>query len=90
MQWHQSWERAKLVKSGGDSSATDGDLDIAYALLLAQEKWSNNTYGALGYQLVRKLYDSCVNPDLKNILLGDWVHPYQQEKWIASRPGKFG
>lgn len=37
--------------SNGASSAPDGDLDSAYALLLAGTKWSNKIYTQRGIQV---------------------------------------
>jgi endoglucanase len=33
-----------LVEQGGDNVATDGDIDIAYALIKASKKWNNSQY----------------------------------------------
>jgi endoglucanase len=33
-----------LVEQGGDNVATDGDIDIAFALIKASQKWSNPQY----------------------------------------------
>ncbi|MDQ7246128.1 glycosyl hydrolase family 8 [Dongia sedimenti] len=57
-------------------SATDGDLDIAYALLLADAQWGSD--GAIDYrqESVRTLaaiLRHTVDPATGVILLGDWV-----------------
>jgi len=45
---NMSWIIAKTEKKSGDSdSATDGDMDIAYALILADRQWGSG--GAIDY-----------------------------------------
>jgi endoglucanase len=54
MAWNQVEGCANAGKDvGGDHSATDGDLDIAYAFLLAEKTWGKGEfdYGALGRQV---------------------------------------
>lgn len=41
MAWQQSDNGKALIDSNGADSATDGDLDIAYALLLADSVWGS-------------------------------------------------
>ncbi|WP_438022472.1 glycosyl hydrolase family 8 [Sorangium sp. So ce233] len=57
-------------------SATDGDLDIAYALLLAHEQWGSG--GAIDYaseatRVLDAIATSNVNPTTKLVNLGDWA-----------------
>ena len=42
-----AWSQDKNCKSIDPSSATDGDMDIAYSLLLADKQWGSN--GAVNY-----------------------------------------
>lgn len=56
-------------------SATDGDMDIAYALLLADKQWGSD--GAIDYlqmarDVIAGLKESCISASSKRILLGDW------------------
>lgn len=54
MAWNQIETCANAGEDvGGDHSATDGDLDIAYAFLLAEKTWGKGEfdYGALGRQV---------------------------------------
>jgi len=39
-----SWEGLMTWKTGGSGSATDGDEDIAYALLMAHNQWPSGDY----------------------------------------------
>lgn len=60
----------------GANSAADGDLDIAYALLLADKQWSSG--GAIDYRgLADTLLDAIawgeVDPSGSYVQLGDWT-----------------
>ncbi len=62
----------------GCASATDGDLDIAYGLLLADAQWGSG--GAIDYRaaanwVLAGIFDSTIGPQSKLSLLGDWVNP---------------
>ncbi len=60
------------------SSATDGDFDIAYALILADRQWGSK--GDINYlqeakNVIAGMERKLIHPELKRILLGDWVAP---------------
>ena len=60
----------------GSSSATDGDLDIAYGLLLADRQWGSD--GAVNYfgealLVLNAILRRDVHPKTNLTLLGDWV-----------------
>jgi hypothetical protein len=62
----------------GCASATDGDLDIAYGLLLADAQWGSG--GAIDYRaaanwVLAGIRESTIGPASKLPLLGDWVEP---------------
>lgn len=62
--------------NNGASSAADGDLDIAYALLLADKQWSSG--GTINYRAeAERVIDAIRAGDVDNggnyVLLGDWV-----------------
>jgi endo-1,4-beta-D-glucanase Y len=57
-------------------AATDGDLDIAYGLLLAHIQWGSA--GAINYlteaqNLIDAIYNSEINHNNQTVKLGDWV-----------------
>ncbi|QKV94105.1 beta-glucanase [Streptomyces sp. NA02950] len=56
---------------GGSDSATDGDLDIAYGLLLAGRQWGGD-YTALALRRVQAVKESEVHPGTRLMKLGDW------------------
>lgn len=60
---------------GGDHSATDGDLDIAYALLMAEKRWGDGgkiDYGAEARATLAAILGADVTPD-SVLLIGDWA-----------------
>lgn len=60
----------------GPFSATDGDMDIAYALLMAHEQWGSDgeiNYKAEALEIIRALMESAVCHEQWVLLLGDWV-----------------
>lgn len=60
----------------GDVSATDGDLDIAYALLLADQKWGSQ--GIIDYRseanaVLAAILKHEVHPRTHHLMIGDWA-----------------
>ena len=51
--------------NGGESSATDGDMDAAFALFLAAAFWEEPVYHAAGVRICAALYACCFNNDTK-------------------------
>ncbi|KAA9015512.1 glycosyl hydrolase family 8 [Niallia endozanthoxylica] len=69
-------------------SATDGDMDIAYALLIADQLWGSD--GNINYKqeaiwIINALMDSIVNHDEWTLKLGDWVKDEDPKYGTASR-----
>lgn len=61
---------------GGDNSATDGDLDIAYALLLADSKWGSRgsvNYRAEALKVISAIKQLEIDPISHFVRIGDWV-----------------
>jgi endo-1,4-beta-D-glucanase Y len=77
--WLMAWAQSEHCQDIlGRDSATDGDLDIAYALLLADVQWGSG--GAVNYrQQAERTLDAIiqhtVDPATHLALLGDWVAP---------------
>lgn len=66
------------VPPGTDSSAFDGDADIAYGLLLADAQWGSG--GAIDYrgaarEVIAGMTASTIGPQSHLPMLGDWVDP---------------
>jgi len=65
------------VDSDGPDSATDGDIDIAYGLLLAHAQWGS--WGAINYfqeavDMINAIMEDDINHDYWSVKLGDWVN----------------
>jgi endoglucanase len=54
-----------------DDCATDGELDIAYALLLAHKRWGGDNYLDEAKSLIGSIRSALVRPDF-SLRLGDW------------------
>lgn len=65
------------------SSATDGDMDISYGLLLANKlfKDKNSTYKDEALLRINALMESCVDPNDYILTLGDWVGEFKDSKF---------
>jgi len=60
-----SWEQTKNFTDGDKSTATDGDMDIAYSLLLANAQWGNS--GHINYlneakEMINAIMQQEINP----------------------------
>ncbi|MGB8166926.1 MAG: glycosyl hydrolase family 8, partial [Chthoniobacteraceae bacterium] len=89
MAWEQAGGGAN-TRGGGDS-ATDGDLDIAQALLLAHAQWGSA--GAVDYlaearALIAAIKKDEINRDCWSVKLGDWATP-DDDKFHSTRPSDF-
>ncbi len=90
MAWNQT--RACENATDGHASATDGDLDIAYALLLADKQWGS--CGAIDYraeamEVLSDILAGDVDPSATYTLLGDWTDPSEPGYWAATRSSDF-
>ncbi len=76
MAWKQTLKNGRMVDVEGADSATDGDLDIAYSLLLADVQWGSA--GAVNYraEALSVLHDILareVNTATWTLTPGDWA-----------------
>lgn len=91
MNWQQGIKDGKVVSVGG-SSATDGDLDIAYALLLADKQWGSTgkiNYKAEALSVIDALKESIVHHKYKTLKMGDWATREGSRVNDATRPSDF-
>ncbi|HEV7736451.1 MAG TPA: glycosyl hydrolase family 8 [Chlamydiales bacterium] len=77
---------------GGDDSATDGDMDVAYALLLANKQWGST--GGINYleeaeRMISDMITADVNLEKFTLTLGDWVEEDDPPYTKATRPSDF-
>lgn len=66
-----NWQIPKDEKPISSDSATDGDLDIAFALLLAHGQWGDPRYLDEARSLIHEIGITLVRPD-GSLRLGDW------------------
>jgi endo-1,4-beta-D-glucanase Y len=72
----------------GSDSATDGDMDTAYGLLLADKQWGSTgtyNYRQIAVKNVNAIKKSLVNPSTNLLLMGDWSGPDDSRKYYGSR-----
>jgi endo-1,4-beta-D-glucanase Y len=86
MAWQQIKDsKGNIINANPEtSSATDGDMDISYGLLLADKLWGK--YNVLNYKnealkRIHGLMDSCVSKKDYILLLGDWVDQIEDKKF---------
>lgn len=87
MAWKQN---SSFVNVDGPNSATDGDMDIAYALLLAHRQWGST--GAINYlQAAQNIINAIMSHDVNQaqwtLRLGDWATSGSYN--TATRPSDF-
>ncbi|MUG65307.1 beta-glucanase [Paenibacillus campinasensis] len=87
MAWKQN---SSFQNIEGANSATDGDMDIAYALLLADKQWGSN--GSINYlQAARNIINAIMSHDVNQtqwtLRLGDWATSGNYN--TATRPSDF-
>ncbi len=59
----------------GSDSATDGDMDVAYGLLLADKQWGSTgtyNYKQLAVKHINAIKASEINPNTNLLTFGDW------------------
>ena len=91
MAWKQV-EGCANIDGRNTGSATDGDMDIAYALLLADRQWGSD--GAINYkqaalQVIAALKSQALNSSTHTLLLGDWVSPNDVKYGRSTRSSDF-
>lgn len=88
-----AWQQTEgCVDVPGADAATDGDLDIAYALLLAHAQWGSA--GAINYleeaiTLINAIYTSEINHNNQTVKLGDWVSGSTSPMSYSTRSSDF-
>jgi endo-1,4-beta-D-glucanase Y len=89
MAWSQD---SRCKDNQGVDSATDGDLDIAYGLLLADRQWGSNgaiKYKAEALKVIRAILARDVSSNAGYTLLGDWVTASDAEFYDSTRTSDF-
>ena len=85
----------RIVDVEDNDSATDGDMDIAYALIMADNQWGSDgavNYREEGIKCIRAIFEEAVNKEDWILLMGDWVANKKEEVpqyYTATRPSDF-
>lgn len=87
--WKQKLKNGVMKNVQGQDSATDGDMDVAYAMILADRQWGSS--GSINYRdqallILADIMTYCVNPTDWNLLMGDWA---LEKDTTHSRPSDF-
>lgn len=94
MAWQQTDNGAAIVNSSGADSATDGDMDIAYALLMADNAWGSDgeiNYKQAAVNVINDIMTYEVNKTDWVLQLGDWAYETNEgdQYYAATRPSDF-
>ncbi|MEN0056806.1 MAG: glycosyl hydrolase family 8 [Mucilaginibacter sp.] len=86
-----AWAQGKNCKDIDRSTATDGDMDIAYSLLLAAKQWGNN--GNINYQqeaknMITAVMQHEINPITYSVLLSDAIE-HDSRDYFDTRSSDF-
>lgn len=89
MAWYQDTNCRDV---GGDNGATDGDLDIAYGMLVADRQWGS--CGTVNYRehanwVLKAISRRGLERQGRYVLLGDWVQPDNEKHYNGTRPSDF-
>ncbi|MEO7931627.1 MAG: glycosyl hydrolase family 8 [Chthoniobacterales bacterium] len=82
-----AWE----VPGESGDSAFDGDMDIAYGLLLADRQWGSEgtmNYRAEALRVIAGILAAEIGPESHLPMLGDWVRGSKYTQW-QTRPSDF-
>jgi len=88
-----AWKQNKhCVDIEGNDSATDGDIDVAFSLLLADKQWGSD--GVINYKeeakkVITAIMKADVNSREFNVLYGDWVNSSDTKYYNATRSSDF-
>jgi endoglucanase len=85
MAWKQTLTAGVMKDIEGADSATDGSMDVAYALLLADAQWGGD-YRAQALLVLQDILAGEVNGETFSLMPGDWA---QGSDRIHTRPSDF-
>lgn len=82
------------MEDGDGDSATDGDMDVAYALLLADKIWGSDgefNYKEFAVDMINDIMEYDVNHDTWMTNLGDWAYDSEpgDKFYGGTRPSDF-
>jgi endo-1,4-beta-D-glucanase Y len=88
MAWTVNVAGGCKIPSGQSDSASDGDLDIGFALLLADKQWPNSGYLQKAQAVIADLKSGDMHQTTHEPVLGDWATPGDAQ-YNATRPSDF-
>jgi endo-1,4-beta-D-glucanase Y len=88
MAWTVNVAGGCVTGTGNNDSATDGDLDVAYALLLADRQWPGNGYLDDAKKVIADIEDGDQNKTTHLTTLGDWSTT-TDPTYFGTRPSDF-
>ena len=71
-----AWKQVDCVDEDGADAASDGDIDIAYGLLLAHAQWGSSgdiNYLQEAYNIIGAIMKDEINQETWTVKLGDWT-----------------
>lgn len=86
-----AWAQDYQCRNTDNSSATDGDMDIAYALLMADKQWGSDgdiNYLAIAKKLLADIMRYEINPRSYTILLSNGAE-YDSDDYYDTRTSDF-
>lgn len=89
MAWYQD---TTCKDAQGQDSASDGDIDIAFALLLADKQWGSCggvDYKAEALKVIAAIKEHELDATSKWVLLGDWATPSGAKYYNSTRSSDF-
>jgi endo-1,4-beta-D-glucanase Y len=90
MAWTVNVGAGCVIPQNQNDSATDGDLDVAYALLLAEQQWPGNGYLAKAMAVITDVLNGDISAATHLTLLGDYSTPGDPTAmYDATRPSDF-
>jgi endo-1,4-beta-D-glucanase Y len=86
-----AWAQTASFKDADGTSAADGDIDIAYSLLLADAQWGSKgsiNYKEEGLSMISAVMQQEINPGTFSVLLSNAVEP-ESEDYYDMRSSDF-
>ncbi len=78
--------------SSDDDAASDGDIDIAFALLLADAQWGSDgdiNYKSKAKKIITAIKKNEINQDAWTVKLGDWCDSDDSKYYYSTRISDF-
>jgi endoglucanase len=88
------WQQLSCDDSPGsdDDAASDGDIDIAFSLLLAHKQWGsegNINYLSEAKTIITAIMQDEINPNTWTVKLGDWSNTSETNYYYGTRTSDF-